>query len=121
MTPATNRLQILHGDGLKVKPAVEIHGGDNVSESGNGTPMAVMCCCSRVRGASGVDGRRRSVHRDTYVTSKQNVKYLKKVRKINKNSPRARDASRGPLHSSRLVLGVGVHRCSVHVASKRII
>jgi hypothetical protein len=52
------------------------------SESGNGTPMAVMCCCSRVRGASGVDGRRRSVHRDTYVTSKQNVKYFKKVRKL---------------------------------------
>jgi hypothetical protein len=28
----------LHGNGLKVKPAVEIHGGDDVSESGNDTP-----------------------------------------------------------------------------------
>jgi hypothetical protein len=45
-----NRLRILHGDGLKVKPAVEIHGGDDVSESGNDTPTGNGCDELLVRG-----------------------------------------------------------------------
>jgi hypothetical protein len=61
-------LQILHGDGLEVKPAVEIHGGDDVSESGNNTFTGNSSDVLLFKGkGSRVDGRCHSVH--IYITT----------------------------------------------------